>query len=162
MGTAWLYDKYIEAVLFSVAHTVIRTAFDKQFHSHIVSVCTVITLGVIFISISSTLPIQLSILSTIPVCFVVSLIGYLAQDRADLYKINAKLSTRPELTDKEAFIAKCKELGYNDFKTFIAVRFFVDKTGIKELWNYLCETQDNPMEYDSLRRMKYRIQKDLF
>lgn len=162
LGTAWLFDKYIEAVLFSVSHTVIRTAFDKQYHSNMVSVCTVITLGVTFIGLSTALPVGLSVLSTVPICFIISWIGYIIQDRIDLYAINAKLRTRPELTDREVFIAKCKELKYNDFKTFVAVKFFVDKIGIKELWNYLCETQENPMEYDSLRRMKYRIQKDLF
>lgn len=45
---AWLFDKYVEAFMFCVAHIVIRKYFDKQYHSGSIAVCMFITLSVIF------------------------------------------------------------------------------------------------------------------
>jgi hypothetical protein len=159
---AYIFNKPIEAVVFCIAHLLIRYAFDKQYHSGNTAFCLTVTLSVLFFGVTTTLPLVINLLSVIPICFLISWVGYIAQDRLDLYTINRNLRKRPELSEKEKFIARCKELNYNNFKTDIAVKFFIDKIGIKELWLQLCDTQENPMEYDSLRRMKYRIQKDLF
>lgn len=148
--------------MFCLAHIIIRRNFDKQYHCETTALCLITTLTIAFFGIASILPVTISILSTIPICFFISWLGFIAQDRLDLIFINNKLKQKPELNEKEIFIKKCKDLRYNDLKTQIAVRLFVDKQGIKEVWNWLCETQDNPPEYDSVKRMKYRIQKDLF
>lgn len=148
--------------MFCLAHIIIRKKFDKQYHCETTALCLITTLTIAFFGIASILPVTISILSTIPICFFISWVGFVAQDRLDLIFINNKLKQRPELNEKDKFIKQCKDLRYNDLKTQIAVKLFVDKQGIKEVWNWLCETQDNPPEYDSVKRMKYRIQKDLF
>lgn len=162
VACAWLFDKYIEAVMFCIGHLVIRRNFDKQYHCETTALCMFTTLTIAFFGIASALPITVSILSTIPVCFFISWLGYIVQDRMDLIVINRKLKAKPQLTDKEVFIQECKNYRYNDLKTEIALRLFYHKQGIKEVWNWLCDTQENPPEYDSVKRMKYRIQKDLF
>lgn len=55
----------------------------------------------------------------------------------------------------------CRQLNYNHRKTQIAVKLFVEKWGIEETWEWLCETKQNPPEYDSLKKTKNRIKKDL-
>lgn len=85
---AWLFDKYVEAVMFCVAHIVIRKYFDKQYHSGSIAVCMFITLSVIFFGVAYTLPTAISLLSTIPMCFAISWVGYITQDRIDNLRNN--------------------------------------------------------------------------
>lgn len=85
---AWLFDKYVEAVMFCVAHVVIRKYFDKQYHSGSIAVCMFITLSVIFFGTAYALPTAISLLSTIPMCFAISWIGYITQDRIDNLRNN--------------------------------------------------------------------------
>ena len=91
---AWIFDKYIEAVLFCISHTVIRMLFDKQYHCGTTAICMVLTLSIAFFGIAHTLPLEISLLSTIPMCFLISWVGYIVQDRMDSYKIIAKLKSK--------------------------------------------------------------------
>ena len=77
----WLFDKIIQAVMFSVAHIVIRKYFDKQYHCGTTATCMFTTLSIAFFGIMYTLPLALSLLSTIPICFLICWIGYVVQDR---------------------------------------------------------------------------------
>lgn len=63
--------------------------------------------------------------------------------------------------NEDELTVMCKILNYNNYKTKIAVKFFAEKWGIKEVWLWLCDTEKYPPEYDSVKRMKYRIQNDL-
>ena len=63
---------------------------------------------------------------------------------------------------KDVVIEKCKSLNYNELKTEMAVKFFVDKQKPKDVWLWLCETQENPMSWDSVKNLKTKMKKDLF
>lgn len=63
--------------------------------------------------------------------------------------------------EEQEFLQICRQLNYNRRKTQIATKFFVEKWGIVEVWLWMCETKQNPPEYDSLKKMKNRIKKDL-
>ena len=63
--------------------------------------------------------------------------------------------------EEQEFIYICKCLNYNNRKRQIAVKLFVDKWGIKEVWKWLCQTEKFPPEYDTVRVLKYRMQKDI-
>lgn len=65
-------------------------------------------------------------------------------------------------TEKDKLIELCKKHNYNELKTQMAIKFFVDKEKPKDVWLWLCETQDNPIEWDSVKTMKYRMKKQLF
>ena len=68
----------------------------------------------------------------------------------------------PVVSEKDKIIALCKLHNYGEMKTQIAVKFFVDKEKPKDVWIWLCETQKYPMEWDSVKTLKYRMKKDLF
>lgn len=91
---AWIFDKYIEAILFCISHTVIRSIFDKQYHCGKTAICMILTLSIAFFGIAHTLPLAISLLSTIPICFLISWVGYIVQDRMDCYKIITKLKSK--------------------------------------------------------------------
>lgn len=67
-----------------------------------------------------------------------------------------------EISDKNEFIKLCKQHNYNELKTQIAIKFFIDKEKPKDVWLWLCETQTNTVEWDSVRKTKYRMKKELF
>lgn len=91
---AWLFNKYVEAVLFCISHTVIRMLFDKQYHCGTTALCLFTTLTIAFFGIMYTLPIAVSLLSTIPICFFIAWVGYIVQDRIDCLLIIKKLKSK--------------------------------------------------------------------
>ena len=79
----WLFNKWIEGVMFCIAHLTIRRAFDKQFHLNTTALCMSFTLAVIWFAIPYTLPIAVSLLSSIPIAFLICLLGFIFQDYVD-------------------------------------------------------------------------------
>ena len=155
----WVTNKLIEGCMFCVAHLVTRRAFDKQFHLYSSGSCLALTLAIIWIAIPVTLPIYVSLLSSIPIAFGICYIGWLAQDRLDNRKMfHVKQFDIKHLT-KEQVIDICNELGYKKDKQDLAIMFFVDKLTNKEVWNILCTTNRN-VEWDTVTKYKYRITKD--
>lgn len=80
----------------------------------------------------------------------------------DLIAYNKKLKETPTQTEREKFIEKCKAIGYNELKCEMAIKFFLENEKPKDVWLWLCDTQENPMEWDSVKKLKYRMKKDLF
>ena len=83
---SWIFNKWIEGIMFCITHTAIRTAFDKQFHFNTTAYCLSLTLAIIWFAIPITLPLATSLLSSIPIAFLICFFGYLAQDRLDKAK----------------------------------------------------------------------------
>lgn len=153
--------KVLEAVLFCVAHIIIRKYFDKQFHCGKTATCIVITLGVAFIGIIRTQPLSTSLLSTIPLCCFISWVGYIAQDRVDLYKFKQKKEAfNLDCPTVEQIEERCKLLHYNRDKTHLAIMFFVEKRSAVEVWEYL-NSINACVELDTVYKYKQRIKKDL-
>ena len=157
---SWLFGKYIEGILFCICHTSIRVTFDKQFHFNKTALCLLLTLSIIWFSIPITLPLHISLLSCIPVSFLISFFGYLAQDRVDLlvYKRNNENFNLENCTE-EQLVRVCKLLHYKQDKIDIAIMFFVDKMSNKQVWEVLCKTNRN-VEWDTVKKYRYRMLKD--
>lgn len=83
---SWIFNRWIEGVMFCISHTCVRNAFNKQFHFDSVAYCLSLTLAIIWFAIPASLPINISLLSSIPIAFIISFIGYIVQDRIDLMK----------------------------------------------------------------------------
>lgn len=81
---SYLFDRWVEGISFCVAHTCIRPAFDKQFHLiNATAYCIIVTSAIIWYCIPNTLPLAVSLLSSIPIAFAICYIGYLIQDNID-------------------------------------------------------------------------------
>lgn len=154
---AGLFNKCCETILFCISHCVIRAKFSKQFHFGKISYCLVLTLTVIWIGVSLTLPITMSLLSTVPVSFLISYIGYLCQDRADMYAL------KNSVAQKEAdFVLKCREARLSKRDQIIAYKYFIEKQKPKEIWLWLCEQKEYEyIEWDSVKQLLWRLGKRL-
>lgn len=157
---SWIFNRWLEGLMFVIAHLVIRRVFDKQFHFSETAYCLILTLAIVWFAIPITLSVTTSLLSSIIIAFIVCFVGYVAQDRVDLLKekIARTRMTLANIT-KDQVVEICNELGYNKDKQDIAIMFFVDKLSNKQVWEILCNTQRN-VEWDTVNKYKYRISKD--
>lgn len=147
---AWIFEKYFEAICFCIAHIVIRRNFELQYHSKSTSICLLITTFVIFFGLILCIPISLSLLSSIPIAFLICVIGYLVQYKIEKEKpkvFNVNSCTETEL------INRCRELNFSEENTKLAILFFIKKLKHREIASMYC------IEEDSVTKAKYRMKK---
>lgn len=144
---SWLFDRWIQGFQFCIAHTTIRNAFDKQFHFNTTAYCISLTLVVIWFSIPSTLPLTISLLSGIPIAFLISIVGFIVQDRIDLITATRKLNKYINellgnikhkdiyaMTDDELY-EHCRACGLSEEDCRIAHFIVIDRLKGKELYD---------------------------
>ena len=98
---AWLFDRWLEAFMFVIAHICIRNSFDKQFHFNKTAYCLSLTLALIWFAIPVTLPLTASLLSSIPIAFLICFFGFMCQDRLDVILRNKDLERELEIIVSE-------------------------------------------------------------
>lgn len=150
---AWIFNKYIECVMFCIAHQVIRTSFRKQYHLQETYLCLFLTLSIAWFGISTMLPMAVSVLSSIPLVFIICLLGYVAQDRVDCRILNVKLqgeldSALSRIKELECIdLYKMSEtelrqygacLGLSDIQQDILVHRVIDNLKISEICELRC------------------------
>lgn len=145
---AWLFNKWFEGLLFCISHYIIRSNFDKQYHT-VTKYCIPLTITVAFFGIVNTFPIKYSILFSIVVAFFVSWVGYVVKDRIDL-----KLICNKEVMFRELCKSKGLSKEYEDF----AVDWKINQLSEKEL---LCKYSTQISSIDSVKTRKRRINKAL-
>lgn len=143
---SWIFDKWIEGIMFCIAHMAIRTAFDKQFHFNTTAYCLSLTLAIIWFAIPITLPLATSLLSSIPIAFLICFFGYLAQDRLDKAKKIRELNLHiKELLDKimhkdifamseDELYEHCRSRSLSDEDCKIAYFMIIERLKGKELY----------------------------
>lgn len=102
---AWLFDKWWQAGMFAISHTIIRPRFDRQYHCGTTCQCLIVTLSILLLATYFILPLELSLLSTLPITYFVCWVGYLAQCKVDADKYLKK--SVEQMTDDE-FADFCK------------------------------------------------------
>ena len=153
---AFLIDKVLLAPSLILAFRLARVKIESKYaiyHCATILGCMVVSTAICLFGLYISLPSNISLINNVIVGVGFAVITWELQEI-----INIKL----HFTEEERLIARCKELGYNDLKTEMAVRFFVRKEKPKDVWLWLCETQDNPMEWDSVKNLKHKMKKDLF
>ena len=143
---SWLFNKWIEGIMFCVAHICIRRVFDKQFHFNSTAYCLTLTLAIIWFAIPIALPLATSLLSSIPIAFLICFFGYLAQDRVDLLlqvkKLNKDIERLIEkISHKDIYAMNetelynhCRNCGLDDVECKIAYYVVIERLKGKELY----------------------------
>ena len=161
---AWIFDKWIECAMFCVAHTCVRASFDKQFHfKNEVSNCLILTLVILWFATYSTLPLAVSLLSSIPISFLICFFGYLAQDRVDLKAQVKRLDTYATelvrtLTHKDIYAMNedelyehCRSCGLDEEDCKIAYFVVIERLQGRELYDAL------PYSEATIKRKRIKI-----
>lgn len=71
-------------------------------------------------------------------------------------------ASKVENIAKEDFIRKCKTAGFDDLKTEIAIKFFIENKKPQDVWLWLLETKKKDCEWDYVKTLKYRLKLVLF
>lgn len=136
-----------------IAHTCVRSAFDKQFHfrkiPYATAYCLSLTLAIIWFAIPTTLPLAISLLSSIPIAFVICFIGFVVQDRLDLKVEVKRLDTYATelvrtLTHKDIYTMNedelyehCRNCGLDEEDCKIAYFVVIERLQGRELYDAL-------------------------
>lgn len=163
---ALIFGKWLEAVIFIICHTFIRGQFKEQYHHIIPAMCRVITASVFFFGICFVLPLGLSLISAIPINYLISWVGAVKKQRDVLEaqcerqqkQISGILSQ--EKSPLNVLLEKCKKLRISPRNTQIAVMYYIEGKQPKEIWHWLCENNEN-MEFDSVYKLLNRLNKKL-
>jgi hypothetical protein len=155
-SVSWLVDKIINAIIILMAYSSTRWIFPLTYHAKSDRGCIMFSIACFSIAIIIVLPINLSIIASVIVGMAISTFLFFLQ-----YFIDLKFA-QYKVDDKEAFIQKCKALKYGELKTEMAVKFFIDNEKPKDVWLWLLETKKHDMEWDSVRRLKCIMKKELF
>ena len=163
---SYIFDKWIEGAMFCISHTVIRMLFKKQFHFRKTAYCLSLTLVIIWFAIPATFSIELSLLSSIPIAFAISMIGFIVQDRIDLQtevkhleshcvELMKKLSATATkdiyaMTEDELY-EHCRSCGLDEEDCKIAYFIVIERLKGKELYQAL------PYSEATIKRQRLKI-----
>ena len=156
LGGAWLIDKFLLAPPLIVAFRLIRVKIETKYdvyHCASILACMFVSTFICLFGVYISLPSTVSFISNILVGVGFAIITWYIQDIINI---------KQRLNEKDNLIARCKAHNYNELKTEIAVKFFIDKQKPKDVWLWLCETQEYPMSWDSVKNLKHKMKKDLF
>lgn len=160
---AFLFNKWIEGIVFFFCHWLIRGQFSKQYHHIVPAMCRLITSTVFFFGVSFVLPLALSLFSAIPINYFIGWVGF-TKKQADYYelkyfRLKDKLEQKREFnTDnctENELIARCEELHLSEENTRLAIEFFIKKTKQSEIAEKLC------VEEHAISTRKLRLKKKL-
>lgn len=158
---ALLFNKWIEAVVFFICHWLIREQFSKQYHHIVLAVCRLITGSVFFFGVSFVLPKELSLFSAIPICYLISWVGF-TKKQADDYEVQCERLREKYCNEKEELLLKCRNAKLSQRDTEIAVMYFYEKKTPKEIWLWICQHKVyEPIEWDSVHQLLWRIGKKI-
>jgi len=161
-----IFNKWIEGLMFCISHTVIRTLFNKQFHFRRTAYCLSLTLVIIWFAIPATFSVAVSLLSSIPIAFTISMIGFIVQDRIDLQAEVKKLDLRcVDLMQKlslnntkdvyamneDELYEHCRNCGLDEEDCKIAYFLVIERLKGKELYNAL------PYSEATIKRKRLKI-----
>lgn len=160
---SFLFNKWIEGVVFFFCHWFIREQFPKQYHHIVPAMCRLITSTVFFFGVSFVLPFALSLVSAIPINYFIGWVGF-TKKQADYYelkyfRLKEKLEENKEFNTETCteteLIERCKELRLSEENICLAIEFFIKKTKQIEIADKLC------VDEHAISTRKLRLKKKL-
>lgn len=170
LGGAWLMNKFLIAPPLIVSFRILRVKIEKKYSIwHMVTVfsCMCLSVLICWFGLYLSLPLSISLISNIIIGAVFALLTWKIQEviqiQSDYKALKEEIKNNKfDKTEKEKFIEKCKMHGYNDLKTQMAIKFFIDNEKPRDVWLWLLETKQSDIEWDSVKKIKYRMKKELF
>lgn len=155
---AWVFNRYTEAIMFCVSHTIIRAIFNKQYHCGKTAICLFLTFTIAFFGIMYTLPVEVSLLSAIPICWFISWVGFIAQDRIDCYVLLKELKTKSIWQMDETGLANyCYAKGIRGDMLEFVIMVLIEQMKYEEIGNKLGYSVDTLKDWSPKCKKKLGI-----
>lgn len=159
MGFSFLVGKPFEFALIFLPYFVTKGYYARQYHSHSMKQCLLLSLGIFALAILITMPKEYSLCCSlcigIAIAFASCKVGY----------VQSKLRHYAELTKPKPFsvdtcteselLERCRELRFSQENTELAVEFFIRKTRHSELADRLYITEHGVAERK--QRLKHKL-----
>lgn len=160
----WLFDKIILSPFFYIAHYVVRSRFEKQYHCRhskrgiAISLCLWLSCTISFFAIAICLPLSISLISIIPICYFIGLFGYIAQDRLDCYKTIKKLQSKTiwQMSENE-LVDYCYAKGIRGDMLEFVVMIVVHQMKYEEIGKQLKYSVDTLKDWSPICKNKLGI-----
>lgn len=164
---ALIFDKWIEAVLFLVAFFALRYKYPTTFHAKSIITCMVLTNAMFAFSVILCPYADSYIFGALVFAYLDTFILWYVQSKETLkaqklYAEQVANELRLKLAKLEnpnqEIIDKCRSAKLSKRDTEIAIKYFVEKNTPKEIWTWICESEEyNNIEWDSVYRILARI-----
>lgn len=156
---ALLFCKVLECVVILLSYFLLRYKFDKTFHSANMWVCVGLSILMCWVMIAVTLPISVSILSSVMVALVDCYALYKIRDYFDMRNQVIELTVpKPFNVDactETELRKRCAELRLSKENTELAIDFFIHKTKQSVIADRLC------VDEKSITMRKQRLKQKL-
>lgn len=169
---SFIFDKWIEAILFLISFFSLRYKFPTTFHAKSLVYCMVLTNLMFALSVTFCPYAETYIFGALVFAFADTFILCYIQDKEELrqdkkcaealaVQLQQKLSKHenPEIV----FMDKCRKAKLSKRDTEIAVKYFIEHQKPKEIWIWLCKTKEyNSINWDSMHQLLWRIGNKIF
>ena len=158
---ALIFGKWLEAIIFILAHTLIRPQYPRQYHHIVPAVCRIISACVLFFGVSFILPLELSLLSAVPINYFISWVGKVKAD-ADYYEMACNMLRERVADTREVLLINCRKASLSERDTKIALMYYYEKQTPKDIWLWLCQQKTyEQVEWNTVYQILWRIGKKL-
>lgn len=153
---SYFINKEIELILFFISYVFLRYEFPKTYHNSNFYKCIFWSIVMMILSVYVLLPRNVSLISSVPIAFLVDYVLFRIQDYIDLKNLKPiKKEFDINNCTKYALIKRCKKVGLSKNEIEIAIKMFYEKLTIKELADYL------GIEPQSANNKKYNLKKKI-
>jgi hypothetical protein len=164
---SFIFNKFIEAILFLVAFFALRYKFPMTFHAKSIVYCMVITNAMFAASIVLCPIIHTYVFGALFFAYLDAFILWYIQTKEHLRQekecaelvveeLRAQIKELQNPTDE--FIDKCRKAKLSKRDTEIAIKCFIEKLTPKEIWLWLCDSKEyETIEWDSVYKLIVRI-----
>lgn len=129
---ALLFGKVLECVIILLSYFLLRYKFDKTFHSANMWTCVALSILMCWVMIAVTLPISVSILSSVMVALIDCYALYKIRDyfdmRNQIIELTAPKPFNVNTCTEVELLERCQELRLSEENTELAIEFFIRKT----------------------------------
>lgn len=165
--SAFIFQKWIEAILFLTAFFALRYKFPTTFHAKSIVYCMVLTNGLFVLSIVLCPFAETYIFGALVFAFIDTYVLFYIQEKeqyrqdkecavANARELDWKLKAYEN--PNAEFLARCRKAKLSKRDTEIAIKYFVECQKPRAIWNWLCECDEyDPIEWDSVYRIISRI-----
>lgn len=151
---AVITGKYIETIGLFVSFVSLRYSFDKTWHSKSFWRCIEISCLVFVVSIAFVPNKGVSLLACVAFGLFIDYVAYKYKDYEDIrFALNKPFSV--DTCTKAELLTRCREVGFSQENTELALEFFIKKTKQSIIADRLCITEE------SVHKRKLRFRKKL-
>jgi hypothetical protein len=164
---SFIFNKWIEALLFLIAFFSLRYKFPTTFHAKSLVCCMVLTNFMFALSVILCPNATTYIFGALVFAFLDTYLLFYIQEKEELrqYRKYSEIQLA-ELRDRISnfenpraeLIEKCRKARLSKRDTEIAIKYYLEHLKPKEIWNWICESDEyDDIEWDSLYRLLVRI-----